>query len=73
MGLKIVYWNIADSLSNIEQVLGDSREFNVIAFQELYRNRTTMSVYCNEKYYRIFDKDRATLFVYKRHPVTSWL
>ena len=50
----------------------DSKEFDVVALQKPYKNRTTISVYCNERYYRIFDKDRAVLFVYKRHPVISW-
>ena len=72
MGLKIAYWNTADSLSNMEQALGDSKEFDVVVFQKPYRNRTTMSVYCNERYYRIFDEGRVALFVYKRHPVMSW-
>ena len=54
----------------MEQALGDSREFDVVALQEPYRNRTTISVYYNERYYRIFDEDRAALFVHKRHPVT---
>ena len=56
----------------MEQVLGDSREFDVVVLQELYRNRTTISVYCNERYYRIFDEGRVVLFVYKRHPVILW-
>ena len=56
----------------MEQALGDSKEFDVVALQEPYRNRTTMSVYCNERYYRIFDEGRAALFVHKRHPVTLW-
>ena len=70
MGLKIAYWNTADSLSNMEQTLGDNKEFDVVALQEPYRNRTTMSVYYNKRYYRIFDENRATLFVYKRYLVT---
>ena len=57
----------------MEQALGDSREFDVVALQEPHRNRTTMSVYCNERYHRIFDEGRVALFVHKRHPVTSWL
>jgi hypothetical protein len=72
MGLKIVYWNTVDSLSNMEQALEDSREFDVVAFQEPYRNQTTISIYYNERYYRIFDEGKITLFIYKKHPITSW-
>jgi exonuclease III len=72
MRLNILSWNVANADHNAEQALRDSREADVVALQEMSINKSTKSVYTNERYHRVFDSGRAALFVHKRHSVAAW-
>ena len=67
MRLNILSWNVANADHNAEQALRDSREADIVALQEMLINKSTKSVYTNERYHRVFDSGRAAIFIYKRH------
>ncbi len=71
MKLSIVFWNIAENRINTEQALRDSREFDIVALQEPEINRSTKSVYCNDRYYRVYDSGRTALYIYRRHSIAA--
>ncbi len=54
-------------------MLNSDQEFNIIAIQEPWYNKQTITVYCpiQAKYRRIFSKGRAALYIYKRHPLNT--
>ena len=72
MRLNILSWNVANADHNAEQALRDSREADVVALQEMSINKSTKSVYTNERYHRVFDSGRAAIFVHKRHSAAAW-
>src|SRR6266516_3340443 len=72
MRLEILSWNVANADHNAEQALRDKREFDLIALQEMSINKSTKSVYTNERYHRVYDSGRAALFIHKRHSVAAW-
>ena len=72
MRLSILSWNVANADHNAEQALRNNREADVIALQEMVINKSTKSVYTNERYHRVFDSGRAAIFIHKRHSVAAW-
>ncbi len=72
MKLSIAFWNVAENRINTEQALRDSGEFDIVALQEPEINRSTKSVYCNERYHRVYDSGRAALYIHRRHSITAW-
>jgi hypothetical protein len=75
MNLSVIYWNTAKNPEAIPVVLGDRREFDVIAIQEPSRNKETGRLYCpaRGKYYLIYGgTGRAALYVHKRHSISFW-
>ena len=43
-----------------------------MAVQEPEINRSTKSVYYNDRYYRVYDSGRAALYIYRRHSIAAW-
>jgi endonuclease/exonuclease/phosphatase family protein len=74
MRLSIAYWNTAGRNGLASIVLNSDQEFDIIAIQEPWYNKQTMTVYCpaQAKYRRIFSEGRAALYIHKRHPPNTW-
>src|SRR5208337_1578807 len=72
MKLSIAFWNVTGNRINTEQALRDSGEFDIVAVQEPEINRSTKSVYCNDRYYRVYDSGRTALYIHRRHSIAAW-
>jgi hypothetical protein len=72
--IEVLYWNTAGSSAPSALILEASREYDVLAISEPWRNRDTGKVHCSSlgRYISVDHGGRAVIYVHKRHPPHTW-
>jgi exonuclease III len=67
-GIRILYWNIAESRANIDKALYYTEEYDILAVQELAVDNGTGRAYCPalSKYTMVYNSGRTAIYIYKR-------
>jgi hypothetical protein len=67
-GIRILYWNIAESRANIDKALYYTEEYDILAMQKVAVDKGTGRAYCPilSRYTVIYSSGRAAIYVYKR-------
>jgi hypothetical protein len=67
-GIRILYWNIAESRANIDKALYYTEEYNILAMQKVAVDKGTGRAYCPalSRYTMVYSSGRAAIYVHKR-------
>jgi hypothetical protein len=67
-GIRILYWNVAESRANIDKALYYTEEYDILVVQKVAVDRETGRAYCPalSRYTVVYSSGRAAIYVYKR-------
>jgi hypothetical protein len=67
-GIRILYWNIAESRANINKALYHTEEYDILAVQKMAIDKGTKRAYCPalSRYTVVYSSGRAAIYVHKR-------
>jgi hypothetical protein len=67
-GIRILYWNIAESRANIDKALYYTEEYDILAVQKIAVDKGTGRVYCPAllRYTMVYSSSKAAIYVHKR-------
>jgi hypothetical protein len=67
-GIRILYWNTAESRANIDKALYHTEEYDILAVQKVAVDKGTGRIYCPalSKYTMVYNSGRTIIYVYKR-------
>jgi exonuclease III len=72
-GIRILYWNVAESRANIDKALYYTEEYDILAVQEVAVDKGTGRAYCPvlSKYTVVYSSGRAAIYVHKRWDIQT--
>jgi exonuclease III len=67
-GIRILYWNIAESWANIDKALYYTEEYDILAVQKMAMDKETKKAYCPvlSRYTVVYSSGKAAIYVHKR-------
>jgi hypothetical protein len=67
-GIRILYWNIAESRANTDKALYHTEEYDILAMQKVTMDKGTGRTYCPvlSRYTMVYSSGRAAIYVHKR-------
>jgi hypothetical protein len=72
-GIRILYWNVAESRANIDKALYYTEEYDILAMQEVAVDREMGRAYCPalSRYTVVYSSGRAAIYVHKRWDIKT--
>jgi hypothetical protein len=67
-GIRILYWNVAESRANIDKALYHIEKYDILAMQKMAMDRGTGKTYCPalSRYTIVYSSGRTAIYVHKR-------